>query len=561
MTVTRILVAAAQGGIVTLRVTPDADDVFQSDEGTMSASDGGPLQAALETGVLCNNAALNEDGGEGDGSGVGDPLEVALLQVGRLAGLRRNDMLETLPEVREEAFDHDVKMMATVHADGDAWRVAVKGAPEAVLAASQSIAGPNGSRDWEPDERRKWHEQSESMASQGLRVLALATKPADRRDVAPYENLQFLALVGMEDPPRREVPEAVAACDRAGIEVVMVTGDHPATAGKVAALVGIAATENPDVVEGSQLKHPGDMSAEERREQRRKRVFARVSPEQKLDLIKLHQGGGAIVAMTGDGVNDAPALKKADIGIAMGKRGTQVAREAADMVLQDDAFGTIATAVAQGRAIFENIRKFILFLLSGNVGEILIVGVAIMAGAPLPLLPLQILYLNMIGDVFPALALAMGGEDEGRMREPPRDAREPILTRRHWIAIGAFGALIAAAVLAAFWVARIPLGLAPERAVSVSFLCLSFARLWHVFNMRSPRSGTVVNEITRNAYVWGALALCTGLLLTAAYLPGLSGVLKLVAPGPLEWVLIMGFSLLPLVVGQAALTLLSRRPT
>jgi Ca2+-transporting ATPase len=202
------------------------------------------------------------------------------------------------------------------------------------------------------------------------------------------------------------------------------------------------------------------------------------------------------------------------------------------MVLQDDAFGTIIEAIAQGRAIFENIRKFILFLLSGNVGEILIVGVTIMVGAPLPLLPLQILYLNMIGDVFPALALAAGKGDQARMREPPRDLKESILTRRHWLVIGAYGAMIAASVLIAFWISLDLLGLAPPRAVTVAFLSLSFARLWHVFNMRHATSGRIDNEITRNPYVWGALVLCCGLLLAAIYLPGLAQVLKLVPPTP-----------------------------
>jgi Ca2+-transporting ATPase len=452
-------------------------------------------------------------------------------------------------------------MMATVHEDGDGWHAAVKGAPEAVLSASKRIAGPEGERDFGTQERRTWQERSEALAAEGLRVLGVATRTMADREADPYDALRFVGLVAMADPPRREVPEAVAACGRAGIRVIMVTGDHPATAGKIAQRVGIAQAEAPEVVQGRDLKHPQDVSREERREQLQRRVFARVSPKQKLDLIGLHQGAGAVVAMTGDGVNDAPALKKADIGVAMGKRGTQVAREAADMVLQDNAFGTIVKAVAQGRTIFENIRKFILFLLSGNVGEILIVGIAILAGAPLPLLPLQILYLNMIGDVFPALALAAGGGDEARMQAPPRDAREPILTRRHWMAIGAYGALIAAAVLTAFWIARTPLGLAPERTVTISFLCLSFARLWHVFNMRSAASNVVANEISRNVYVWGALVLCTVLLLTAIYLPGLSGVLKLVAPRPLEWALILGFSLVPLVVGQAALALWGSRRT
>jgi Ca2+-transporting ATPase len=362
----------------------------------------------------------------------------------------------------------------------------------------------------------------------------------------------------MEDPPRRQVPEAVKACGTAGIEVIMVTGDHPATAGKVAGLVGISEKASPPVIEGRHLKHPQDVSEKERRQQLAAKVFARVSPRQKLDLIELHQENGAVVAMTGDGINDAPALKKADIGVAMGKRGTQVAREAADMVLQDDAFGTIVAAIGQGRAIFENIRKFILFLLSGNVGEILIVGLAIMAGMPLPLLPLQILYLNMIGDVFPALALATGGGESAKMREPPRDTDESILTRRHWLAIGAYGALIAAAVLTVFWISLYTLELDRTRAVTISFLSLSFARLWHVFNMRSPVSGLFNNEITRNPYIWGALGLCCGLLLTAAYLPGLSQVLKLVRPAPFDWALILFCSVVPLVVGQIAIGLIAR---
>jgi len=557
MTVIRLLVPGRGSEPMTaIDVEPEADDIFQEEGRPVDPEENLLLRAVLETGVLCNNAGLNE--GE-EALGVGDPLEIALLEAGRLAGLQRDALLASRPEVREEAFDHDIKMMATVHAYDDRWHAAVKGAPEAVLSASRRMAATDGDRDFSAQERQAWQERSEAMAAEGLRVLGVATRTMDEQEADPYDELRFVGLVAMADPPREDVPDAVAACGRAGVHVIMVTGDHPATAGKVAHMVGIAEAEDPEVVQGRDLQSPGEVSREERRGLLQRRVFARVSPKQKLDLIGLHQDGGAVVAMTGDGVNDAPALKKADIGIAMGRRGTQVAREAADMVLQDDAFGTIVTAIAQGRAIFENIRRFILFLLSGNVGEILIVGIAIMAGAPLPLLPLQILYLNMIGDVFPALALAMGGGDAERMREPPRDAHEPILTRGHWMAIGAYGALIAAAVLAAFWIARNPLGLEREQAVTVSFLCLSFARLWHVFNMRSPASGIVVNEISRNAFVWGALALCTVLLLTAVYLPGLAGVLKLATPRPIEWILILGFSLVPLVVGQACLALLPRR--
>jgi Ca2+-transporting ATPase len=280
-------------------------------------------------------------------------------------------------------------------------------------------------------------------------------------------------------------------------------------------------------------------------------IFARVNPKQKLDLIRLHQKNGSVVAMTGDGINDAPALKKADIGVAMGRRGTQVAREAADVVLRDDAFKTIVVAIQQGRAIFDNIRKFILFLLSGNVGEIMIVAFALLAGMPLPILPLQILYLNMIGDVFPALALGVGKGDPSKMRRPPREAKEPILTRQHWAAIVGYGLLIAASVLVAFWMALSSLGMETDRAVTVSFLTLAFARLWHVFNMRDGGSHPINNDVTRNPFVWGALGLCSALLVAALYLPGISTALHMVPPGRNGWPLIFGMSLVPLLFGQA----------
>jgi Ca2+-transporting ATPase len=282
-------------------------------------------------------------------------------------------------------------------------------------------------------------------------------------------------------------------------------------------------------------------------------AFARVTPRQKLDLVRLYQHHGCVVAMTGDGVNDAPALKQADIGIAMGERGTQVAREAADMILCDDAFSTIVTAVGQGRIIFDNIRAFIRYLISCNVSEVLVVFLAAVAGAPLPILPLQILFLNLVTDVFPALALGLGEGTPLLMRERPRDPREPFLTRRHWLGIGAYGSVIAAAVLGALATAVLHLRLPEGEAVTVSFLRLAMAQLWHVFNMRVVGSGVLRNAVTRNPYAWGALVLCMGLLLGAVYLPGLNVVLETRTPGARGWLLAIGMSMIPLTVGQVAL--------
>jgi Ca2+-transporting ATPase len=515
------------------------------------------LVASLRVGALCNDAALHDAEG-GSVEAVGDPTEVALLVAARKAGLARSELVAASPELREIAFDPDLKLMATLHGDGEI-EAAVKGAPEIVLERATRVRTAGGDLHLDDAARERWSAWAEEMAARGQRVLLLAMRKLPSLDASPYQELTLLALFGLLDPPRERVREALAACRDAGIRVAVVTGDHGATARSVAQAVGLldARGEALAVVDARSWPDFSKLDDAPLRVLLEAPIIARASPRQKLDLISLHQRSGAVVAMTGDGVNDAPALKQADIGIAMGRRGTQVAKEAAAMVLLDDEFETIVAAVAQGRAIFANIRKFCLYLLSCNVSEILAVGVATLAQGPLPILPLQILFLNLVTDVFPALALGVGEGGPALMRSRPRDPREPILTPRHWRAILGLGGVIALAVLAALALA-VALGMERQRATTVAFLTLAMAQLWHVFGMRDADSPWLRNEITENPFVWGALALCAALLLAAVYVPPLAQVLSVADPGPQGWAIALAMSAVPLLVGQLTLALRAR---
>jgi Ca2+-transporting ATPase len=380
-------------------------------------------------------------------------------------------------------------------------------------------------------------------------MLAVARKQTNEIQDDPYSSLTFLGLIGLLDPPRKGVKEVISKLNKAGIRVVMVTGDQHRTAGYIGKALGLI-DGGEAIIQGKDLGNPDDFSSEMRQKILDSSIFARITPEQKLNLISLFQADGSVVAMTGDGVNDAPALTKADIGVAMGRRGTQVAKEAADIVLKDDDLGTIALAVEQGRVIFNNIRKFIVFLLSGNVGAILIVGVAMLFGTTLPLLPLQILYLNMISDVFPALALGVGKGEPSVMEMQPRPSSEPVVPKALWGIITAYGVLIACCVLTGFWIALEEMSLASERAVTISFLTLAFTRTWHVFNMRDFGSSPLFNDVTRNPFVWGSVILSIGLLVLAVYFQPLAKVLSIVPPTTLEWGLILGMSLIPMLLVQ-----------
>ena len=543
------------------------------------------VRRAIETGLLCTNASLEREGRRW--LRTGDPMELALLAVGHAAGIEPRAVHAAWPEVREEAFDPDTRMMATVHepvvsADADAepqatadspadggagrFRIAVKGAPDAVIAACSRLRRGDASEPLEAAVAEAWTRRAEAMAAEGLRVLAVAESFAATADASPQRDLSLIGLLGLHDPPRPGVREAVGRCRDAGIEVVMVTGDQPGTALSIARAVGLAGDDGhgdgdgdggmPRVWLGADVER---LAAEDPEALRRGRVFARMEPAHKMRLLQLHQAGGAVVAMTGDGINDTPALRAADIGVAMGRRGTEAARQAADMVLQDDDFATIVVAVSQGRAIFANIRRAAIFMLSTNAAEIMAVAAAAMAGWPLPLRPMQILYLNLLTDALPALALAIGAATGGELRRPPRDSDEPILARRHWGRVLGGGAVIAVSVLAALLAAIHGLGLGETEAVTVSFLALALGKLGFAFTLRDPASPRIRNEITRNPWIWTSLVVCSLLLAAGVHLEWLAGVLRTASPGPAGWMLAVAAAAVPLLAGELMLTVRRER--
>ncbi len=488
--------------------------------------DEGPLRdKALTVGVLCSNADL-----DASGTSSGDPLEVALLEAAEEGGIDIGALRRERPRLLEHAFDPAIRMMATINSLEAGQAVAVKGAPEAVLGASTHAAMPDGQAvPLGAAERASLRAGMDELAHGGLRLIALAEATGEIDASDPFHDLTFVATAALRDPPREDIPAAIAACHRAGIHVVMVTGDHEETARAIARSVGLA----------DRGRGPA--------------VHARVTPEEKLKLVAAFQEAGETVAMTGDGVNDAPALRQADIGVAMGIRGTDVAREAADIVLLDDAFATIVTAVREGRVIFENIRRFCVYLLSCNLGEILLIAFALLVGLPLPLNPLQILFLNLVTDVFPAFALAAGRGDAKVLDAPPRPPSEPILARRQWVDVALFGATIGIASLAAFWAALTFLGASEEAATTVAFLSIGLAQLLHVVNMRDVRDGWFVNQVTTNPFVWGATVISIAFFALALWLPGLRDVFGLEAPTGAQWLLVAGASLVPVAVGQVAI--------
>ncbi len=457
------------------------------------------------TGLLCNNATQT----------TGDPVETALIEMAE-AFDDPDALIRQYPRVAEIPFSSDTRLMATLHRPEDRFLAAVKGAVEQVLEKCRFIQKGSDIRPLPREESEAILRESEALAAEGLRVLAFAFRESADADTETFaEDLVYTGMVGFLDPPRQDVEPAIRTCREAGIRVAMITGDHPLTALNIARKTGITDATDQHVINGKDLpdKIEDDLW---KNKILHTRVFARATPKQKLDIAEVYQQAGYVVAMTGDGVNDAPALKKADVGIAMGLRGTQVARETAGIVLKDDSFASITEAVAHGREIFRNIQKFVIYLISCNLSEIFTVTALGFIAPQSTLTALQILFLNMVTDVFPALALGVGKGDPGIMKRPPRNPALGILTSDGWLITGGYSLLMTLAVVTAVLYGIHIINVDAITANNIAFISLAFAQLFHVFNMASPGSGVFKNEITQNPYVWLALLFC-GLSLPVVY--------------------------------------------
>jgi Ca2+-transporting ATPase len=485
----------------------------------------------------CNNAALEH------GEWVGDPMEVALKKH------LEQQSIEKLQRIKEFPFNAERKMMGTLHQHPDMNFLAVKGAPESILNHCTHYLEKGETKPLDESVKNKWIENNRQAAGQGLRMLAFAFKQDSAVDASQaFEKLTFLGLIGFRDPARADVPAAIEKCQNAGIRVVMATGDQVDTAKKIAQDVGLKNWDQ-DSLSGYEIPDTGDWPQPLVGKLKNTALFSRVNPEQKLRLVQYLQKQDEIVAMTGDGVNDAPALKKADIGIAMGIRGTDVAKEASDMILRDDRFATIVSAIEHGRIIFNNIRNFVVYLLSCNLSEVFIVSFAAALSGKIPITPLQILFLNLITDVFPALALGLGKGDQNILNRPPRPVDEKVLAPQHWRFIFVYGFVMTIIVLGLFGYLQNFMLMSLEKSVSMAFLTLGLCQLFHVFNLKAEGESLFTSTIVKNPFVWGALALCGGCFLLAFSIPTLRLALSLVPLGLVDLALAVGAGLMILIPG------------
>jgi P-type Ca2+ transporter type 2C len=552
MTVRTVVTASGRVNLEGTGYTPHGD-VHVSGAAQLEGALRTELQRALCVADRANNAELQER--DGRWTVQGDPTEGALVVAARKAGLKDETLDARFERVGEVPFSSERKLMSTIHTDADRQErllVFTKGAPDVLLArCTQELVG-EAPRSLSDARRAEILQSNEDLAGQALRTLGVAARalPADAlqnegADQSLEQELIFLGLIGMIDPPRHEAKEAIARARHAGIRAMMITGDHPKTAAVIAAELGM--TSNGHAVSGAELERMSDETLAETI--REVSVYARVNPEHKLRIVNALQSIGATVAMTGDGVNDAPALKTADIGVAMGITGTDVSKEAADVVLTDDNFATIVTAVEEGRAIFSNIRKFLRYLLSSNIGEVMtmffgvllakVIGLHAEGNAVvLPLLATQILWINLVTDGAPALALGVDPADDGLMQRLPRPRSEGVITRRMWKGIFFVGAVMAIGTLLVLD-ASLSGGLIEgsgnmRYAQTMAFTTLMMFQLFNVFNARSD-TRSAFHGLSRNHWLWTALVLSLVLHVAVIYVPFLQNAFSTVSLTTGDW--------------------------
>jgi Ca2+-transporting ATPase len=505
----------------------------------------------LHGAMLCNDATLDRRGDESGKQSwrvVGDPTEGAMAVVAMKAGLQRHALEAELPRVQEIPFDSERKRMTTVHsaqghADYPPTFAFVKGAPDVVLELCTHIREGGEALELHPEKRRHVLEQNQQLAAQALRVLGVAYRPlAAVPETCTVEHVEteltFVGLLGMIDPARPEAVEAVRVASHAGLKSVMVTGDHKETAEAIAREIGILGPGG-IVLSGPEIERLSDAELAATAESLQ--VCCRVSPQHKTRIVEAMKSRGHVVAMTGDGVNDAPALKRANIGVAMGITGTDVSKQTADMVLTDDNFASIVAAIEQGRIIYSNIRKFVYFLLACNVGEILTIFGAMVMGLPIPLRPVQLLWLNLVSDGAPALALGMEKGDRDIMKQPPRPPKEPVINRDMALGIGVVALVDTLAILSVFWLGlqRYPGHL--EAAQTIAFVTLCVSELVRAFAARSEYNSVFSIGVFSNRWMVWAVAASLVLVLLVVYVPFLQPFFDTVPLAAADWLMMAPF--------------------
>ena len=518
-------------------LTKNEMNVVEYEDANMKKSD-----LVLELGTMCTDVQI-----QNNGKILGDPTEIAIVEGANSIYKNRSELYSKYPKINEIPFDSNRKLMSTIHKFNNKYRIITKGAPDVLLERCTKYYNNGNIESLNYIKRNNLKSRNENLADKALRVIGVAyidldilPKSLDANFIE--NNLIFVGFIGMIDPPREGVKESIKQCKEAGIKIAMITGDHIATAKAIANDLGIL-RKNDLCITGKELDQISQKDLE--KNIMKYSVFARVTPEHKVKIVKAFQSTGAVVAMTGDGVNDAPALKNADIGISMGLNGTDVAKNASDMVLADDNFSTIVEAVKFGRNIFDNIKKAVHFLIATNIGEIATIFFGLILGLKSPLLAIQLLWINLVTDSFPAIALGLDPAEKNIMKKKPRNSRKSLFADGLWTQIITEGLMLGVLTLVAFYIGYNKFGL--EVARTMAFVSLGMLELVHVFNIRSEESIFRTN-IFSNKYLIGAFVLGTVLQISVVVIPSLAQIFEVKPLNGIQWLYTITISLLPIVI-------------